>query len=448
MNIKKHIIIISALIGLGISTSAQKGVISPYSAIGLGDLVYGGMLHQTLSGGLGAAFNNNLLSNTTNPASLGFLKSTAFEFSATYQYSFLQENGKTFGIQNGNPDYVSLSFPLSNPVTELLQQKERKFNWGMGFNLLPYSRVGYDLSDTSYYDDSLLIVRNSTATGGTYLFQWSNGVRYHDFSLGLSLGYLFGNIRKERQVLPDVRQNPNISFFSDKARIKAFHWRLGMMYERHLNPGEVNSKKRKTLTTGLYFSSPQKLSGTVDRFYRTQRAAFGGQSNPGIRDTLVNASTPLEGGKLPLEVGTGLYYDDHQHHSMGVDFAYSDWKGFDSNILNPGGDISLATGYRLGIGGIYTPSAGDVNFFRRMSYHYGFHYNYDPRIVNDHHVTDLGISGGVTLPVYYIRQVTYLHLGLQVGRAGIASGILDNYFKVSLGVTFNDNSWFLKRRFN
>ncbi len=448
MNIKKFILLSLTVMGITVPGIAQKSLISPYSSIGLGDMVYGGMLHQSLSGGLGAAFNNNLLSNTINPASLGFLKSTAFEFSASYQYSILKDSEKTAGAQYGNPDYLSLSFPLKNPVTELLEQKPRNYSWGMGFMLVPYTKVGYDLSTTAYMEDSTAIIRKSTATGGTYLLQWANGFRYKKLAIGFNIGYLFGNIQKYRVINPEPILNPNVSFFSDKIHIRALNWRLGLMYEKRLNPGEINSKKRKILTAGVYFSSPTKLTGSIDRLYRTQRAAFGDRVNQGIRDTLVNESSPLDGGSLPLEAGAGLYYDDHQHHSFGLDFSYSDWRGFDLNVLNPGAGSALSTGYRIGLGGIYTPAAGDINFFKRASYHYGLHYTYDPRSVGDTHITDIGISGGMTLPVYYVRQVTYLHLGLQAGRTGISSGINDNYFKVSIGITYNDNSWFIKRRFN
>ncbi len=447
MSIKKPLIIAFLTVLSCTMGRTQTNVISPYSAIGLGDILYDGMLHQSMSGGLIAGFNSSLLSNPANPASLGFLRSTAFEFAATYQYSYLQDGDKNAGIQSGMPDYVSLSFPMRNPVTELLEQKNTDYGWGMGFTLSPYSRVGYDLSSTIYEQDSLLITRNSRASGGTYLFQWSNGLRYKNFSLGISLGYLFGNIKKEREVIPDIQKNPNAAYFTDDIRLKAFKWRIGGLYEWQLNPNEINSKKKKTLSFGTYFSSPQKLNGTVDQFYRTKRLAFSGRDQD-LRDTLVLGSNDLEGGKIPLELGIGAYYDDHQHHSFGVDFAYSDWQGFNYDVLNPGGDAALSKGYRIGLGGTYIPSPGDVNFFRRMSYHYGAHYTLDPRLVNGTHLTDIGVSGGITLPAFYIRQVTYIHLGLQAGRAGISDGIMDNYFKVSLGVTFNDNSWFLKRRFN
>jgi len=39
-------------------------------------------------------------------------------------------------------------------------------------------------------------------------------------------------------------------------------------------------------------------------------------------------------------------------------------------------------------------------------------------------------------------------LGIDIGRSGMNTPIQENYFRFTLGFTFNDDEWFVKRKYN
>jgi hypothetical protein len=61
-------------------------------------------------------------------------------------------------------------------------------------------------------------------------------------------------------------------------------------------------------------------------------------------------------------------------------------------------------------------------------------------------VNDFGVNFGVSLPVARISTIDF---SLKIGSRGsiVKNTIEENYFKIYLGMTFNDN-WFIKRKFD
>jgi hypothetical protein len=61
-------------------------------------------------------------------------------------------------------------------------------------------------------------------------------------------------------------------------------------------------------------------------------------------------------------------------------------------------------------------------------------------------VNDFGVNFGVSLPVGRISTIDF---SVKIGNRGsiVKNTIEENYFKIYLGMTFNDN-WFIKRKFD
>jgi len=59
---------------------------------------------------------------------------------------------------------------------------------------------------------------------------------------------------------------------------------------------------------------------------------------------------------------------------------------------------------------------------------------------------DFGINFGLSLPV---ARYSSLDLGVKLGKRGDinTNTVVENYFKIYFGVTFNDQ-WFIKRKFD
>lgn len=77
----------------------------------------------------------------------------------------------------------------------------------------------------------------------------------------------------------------------------------------------------------------------------------------------------------------------------------------------------------------------------------GIEYERLPYQVNQNNVDDIGINFGTSIPIY---SLSLLNLALKAGTRGTVNDglVRENYIKVSLGLSINDNSWFYKKYLN
>jgi hypothetical protein len=60
-----------------------------------------------------------------------------------------------------------------------------------------------------------------------------------------------------------------------------------------------------------------------------------------------------------------------------------------------------------------------------------------------------GATVGFGLPVILPQgKKSFVNLTLEMGQIGLADALKRTYFKINLGFTLNDNTWFFKRKFN
>ena len=56
---------------------------------------------------------------------------------------------------------------------------------------------------------------------------------------------------------------------------------------------------------------------------------------------------------------------------------------------------------------------------------------------------------GFGLPVVLPRQqLSFINFAVEAGQFGLADQLRENYVKIQVGFTLNDNTWFFKRKFN
>ncbi|MFK8006327.1 MAG: hypothetical protein AB8H03_08155, partial [Saprospiraceae bacterium] len=106
--------------------------------------------------------------------------------------------------------------------------------------------------------------------------------------------------------------------------------------------------------------------------------------------------------------------------------------------------------WRIGFGGEYVPDARSYNkYLKKVRYTFGAFYSKDPRSVQDDHLLKYGATVGFGLPVILPQgKKSFVNLAFEVGQIGIADALRRTYFKINLGFTLNDNTWFFKRKFN
>jgi len=398
-------------------------------------------LHLRHMGGLGTAYLDPYLINIVNPASLGSLQATAFDVAVFNEFSTLSDGTNTNTSFNGNLEYMSLAFPTSNPINDIFEQKERNSSYGMGFTLMPHSVVGYDITSTENTDTLGQIRRNFLGSGGTYKFLFSQGYKYKNFSAGLNLGYLFGKIRYERDVFFLENSNAFAVDYESNYSVSGFLWNVGFIYSHILNKSDVDLKKGitpKVLNIGLRANTNTGFS-TNSNIIDLHRNFISNST-----DTIRAVNDVKGKGTLPAELGLGLTYVNGNKLALGMDFSTAAW----SNYKNDANPEELSSSYQLTFGGFIRPNYKSYSYFDRVYYRFGGFYGKDPRVVNDTQINNYGISAGFGMPFVFQKKISHANLGLSIGRRGTGTDIEETYYRITFGFTFNDDEWFIKRKYN
>jgi hypothetical protein len=122
------------------------------------------------------------------------------------------------------------------------------------------------------------------------------------------------------------------------------------------------------------------------------------------------------------------------------------WSQYDNPLKQ---DI-LADSWRLSVGGEYIPNARSYNsYLKQVRYRAGLYYGADPRIVDNQQLSTMGATVGIGLPLKLPRGLpSFINLGFEVGQLSAPDLLEENYFKINVGFTLNDNMWFYKQKFN
>lgn len=419
---------------------------SPLSRFGIGDLVDENFVHARGMGGLGASTKGRYHINIVNPASIASLRTTSFDIGLDAKYTSLTDlDGQSISQWGGNLKYISLAFPLSNPLNEILDREERDYNLGMAFTLMPHSIVSYDISSVDSLSGIGQFRRNFNGNGGSYKFYWSNAISYKQLSFGVNLGYLFGNIAYERNIAFDDVPFPYQTLYSEDYSLKGFLWNAGLQYDLILNKKALAEKKNvsvKKITFGLRGHSNTGFSTSSDVVERVVQFLATGATDS---DTL-NFDLDRSGeGTLPASFAIGATYQNGQKFAFGVNYSATAW----NNYFNENNPEDLNNTYKLSVGGFIRPNYRSYsNFLKRASYRFGGFINTDPRKIEGEDLQSYGVTFGIGLPFIYQRKISHANLGLELGSRGSGSPLAETYARFLLSFTFNDDEWFIKRKYD
>jgi len=209
-------IIVTACFFFSLMSNAQSGTASPYSFFGIGESRFKGNLENRSMAGLNVE-QDSLHINILNPASFASLKFTTFTIGGNYTSTGLKTDSKSEHAQRTTVDYLAVSLPLGKV--------------GVGFGLLPYTSVGYNIQSTSSEPDGKYNVLKGT--GGLNKAFFSLGYTViPNLVVGADIQYNFGRIN-----------NTNLEYITDvmigtqeenKADLNGFTANFGAMYKRKI----------------------------------------------------------------------------------------------------------------------------------------------------------------------------------------------------------------------
>jgi hypothetical protein len=429
---------------------------SPYSRYGLGDMMSFQFLPTETMGGLKGAYNSVADINLANPASLGHLRSTAFDIGTFYKHSALteQSTGNSARANDGNLSYLSLAFPLTR-AWEVEKDSLRRgipIQWGMAFTLSPHSTVGYDVRVLRELDDIGEVEYQYSGDGTRYRVNWGNGASYKGLALGVNLGFLFGTVSDLNTI--DFRDSAYVYAFDEQFLREEYTtgllWDLGLQYDYYFKDEEGKRErsfiKDKYLTFGFYASGSNNMS-----VLKTERTTRYGSFYS--RDTIVDTEDVQARMQLPLTIGGGIALTHGLFWKVGLNYESSFWANqfeYDARQINMGNS------YEIAIGGEFCPMPKDLNiqnYGQRIRYRLGGYYGKDPRIVGTGadavQLNKYGLNFGLGLPLKPLKSgiLGYTNLAFEVGYMGHPDLIGETFFKVNLAFTLNDGGWFRRARF-
>jgi hypothetical protein len=488
LNRRKLFFLFSLLTLFSIHISAQTST-SPYSRYGIGDLPFHGTTKNLGMGGVALGYSPIYNLNLSNPAAYSSLLLTTFE-AAVNMNQVEMKNGSAVkqDVNNTSFSYFGFGFPV----------KSKK--WGTGFGLLPYSDVGYSLSETATNSDGDAETHTYEGSGGLNQFFISNGYSpFKNFSIGVTASYLFGTIEQERRIEFPRLSNYFNTRINQETSIGSFHFnfgtqltfdslrlapsdsikimdkKLGSIHDslevlrtmtgksspeqknlleqeiKKLNDEYVNTEAAKkkivhrkdksdwSLTLGLVASPKTSLSATNTTI--AENFLYNAFGNIVVRDTIVNRE---EDGKiiLPFNAGFGLLMKKGNRWLIGSDFSLQNWKDYS----NFGATDSLANSWRVSAGMQFSPNDRAIkSFWKNVQYRFGLHYEQTYLQLHNNQLNEFGLSLGFGIPVK--RSAAMLHISGEIGKRGTVSGNLieENYIKLSLGFTLNDR-WFIRTK--
>jgi hypothetical protein len=426
---------------------------SPFSRFGLGNLAPQYLSSTAGMGGLTASYRDPYHYNPINPASLSALRLTDFDFGLYAKNTSISDGKNSLNGWSGNINHIALGFPTYSVINEVYDRKPREVRWAMGLALMPYNTMGYLIETQANTPNNKLdsgVVQNFfIGSGGSYRLMWGNGVSYKGFSAGANVGYLFGKMNYFIQNL--LYFDSNSATFANNAQdsytLGSFFWNFGLQYTLTLDPKSKYGEKgdRKHLIFGGYTNPSLAMNTTSSRIFSRQLLRGGNVAGNPIE--ISNVSDIQNSGVLPSETTIGVSYENGAKFRGGIEYSTASWSQYSNKADFRFEPLKDASQFAVGAEFVLNKSKLKPDE-EKIHWRVGYRAGSDPRIFNGEQVKKSALTFGMGLPMRVGRgaQISFMDLGFEYGKIGTEK-IVENYWRISLGFTLNDNSWFLKQRY-
>jgi hypothetical protein len=409
-----------------VSAVYGQNIYSPYSVFGVGDLQGMDLVHNTAMGGVGISTANPFHLNNKNPALLPQNRVVVFETAVTIEQKTLSTTDLSQKNFTGGLGYIAFGFPVIRDA------------WTISAGLMPYSIVNYETRDLGFVPGTSTGL-GTTFDGGGGISQAyiATGVQLlKNFSLGIRAAYLFGSIREE--TVFNVADTRYLTAAISRNSFSDVTVGFGAAYSIEL------TENLKYINFGVTYD----LGGdqNVTRLERLERRD---QSNDRIspdNEPPYLVTDDLKGSvSFPSSLGLGVAFEKRLKWTVAADFTISPWSEY-RNFEGESEGLNDRT--EFAVGGSYIPDAFSVNnFLKRLTYMAGLNYQKTPYLANNEEIEDFGINFGITFP---LRNLSRLSLAFELGERGMTDNdlIKERYFRAYMGITVNDNKWFIRRKFD
>lgn len=403
---------------------AQNNTNSPYTRYGYGDLSDQSFGNSKAMGGIAFGLRDGAQINPTNPASYTAIDSLTFLFEGgvSLQNMNISGGGLKLNAKNASFDYLAMQFRLAPWMA-------------MSVGLLPYSNVGYTVSDSQTTDNDLTYSRSFTGDGGLHQLYVGAGVKVlKNLSVGVNASYFWGDLTRTRSVIfPQMSSSTYYSYNRQMAvSISDYKLDFGVQYTQELN-------KKHSFTVGAIYSPKHKLNNDYNSTIQV------GSSTTEKMDATL---------ELPNTFGVGFTYNYDKRLTLGMDYSLQQWSktefGIATNDINVRQDFEETYAYcdrtKISVGAEYIPNLIGRSYFAHIKYRLGAYYTTPYYKIDGKKASrEYGVTAGFGLSVPRSRSILSIS-GQFVRVKGLETNMVnENIFRVSIGLTFNER-WFFKRR--
>ncbi len=422
----------------------------------------------TAMGGVHIAMSNDstapMFVNAGNPASYPSQKYTAFEVGVQNTYSTFYTATQRLNKNNATLSYGTLGFPVTRRA-------------GMALGLLPFSNVGYKITNTKEVEHIGILTEQYEGNGGLNSLFAGIGIKpfyaprkkstigklMSNLSVGANASYLFGDINNTGKLIYPEGAGVNNTKRSRDTEIRDFYFRGGLQmhldFDSVRNFGADSNTARKRdlredirITLGYTVSLPRTIHATATTLNTT--FIYGAFEREYTRDTISYESHSGGTIQLPIMHGLGLTIKKGDKLTISAEAEIQQWSAF--RYYNETNTFKDAR--RLAIGAQFVPdkrAIGNGAYAKRIHYRIGARYNDGYLELKNTRISDMALTAGAALPLGpgqqfgRTRLFSYLNLTIECGQVGTLSNKLvqQKYIRGVIGFTFNDK-WFIPRKYD
>lgn len=423
--IKKIIVSICLLFSL--VSLAQEGTSSPYSFYGIGDVRFKGTIENGSMGGM-SVIPDSIHMNIVNPAMYSSLKLTTYAIGGTFSVNNLKTNSQNEKAQRTALDYLAIGVPLNK--------------MGIGFGLIPYSSVGYNIKSSSSDVNSIRTDSYDNGNGGVNKVFLGFGYQLtKDLSIGADVQYNFGEINTQNITIRNNANGVPIQYASKEINTSianGVNFNMGLSYKTKIN------NKLNFFSSATYSPEAKLNLGNTRTVSLVQ--TIGGLDAGTIGDP-IDITVPSTKLKLPTKFTLGFGIGDVKKWSVGSEVTFQNTSNF-GNRFSDISNVSYENSARFTFGGYYIPNYKSFsNYFSRVVYRGGFRYENTGLIINDTKIMDGALTLGLGMPLK--GAFSNVNIGFELGNRGTKSAglVREHYMNFKVGLSLNDR-WFVKRKYD
>ncbi|MBO5180964.1 MAG: hypothetical protein J6B92_03635 [Paraprevotella sp.] len=406
-----------------VSYAQTNGSNSSYSRFGLGRLNEQSQGFNRSMSGLAQGLRQGNTVNKQNPASYATIDSLSFIFDVgmALQGGRFKQGATTMNVFNTSLEYVNAGFRINKGL-------------GMSFGFVPYSTIGYNFTRE----------KSNETPSSTYSYDGDGGLHeiyigvgwspFKNFSIGTNIGYLWGSYNHNiRMTLTNGGNGLNRIYEAD---LSTYRVDIGAQYQWDIN-------KENSLTAGSTVGIGHSVNSTAYNHSFTTNT-----------DTITQSVT--KAFELPYTFAAGVAWRHKNRWLVGADVLHERWANCKSPHIpeNSNGAAKFVSdkGVYLNrtkavIGTEYVPDYMNRKYGQRIRYRLGVSYSTPYVKINGNNgPKEYGLTAGVGLPISNkINSRSFLNVGIQWSHVAPSDSrmITENYFKINLGITFNER-WFMK----